>query len=89
MFFLINSLIICAILNVVSSIDLFLDIIITEPWQSPFIITGEYKLFRKSIKVEFLKPLKIGEDLEKENTKLMKLVSKKLIEGGKISGSKR
>ena len=55
----------------------------------PFIITGEYKLFRKSIKIEFLKPLKIGEDLEKENTKLMKLVSKKLIEGGKISGSKR
>ena len=55
----------------------------------PFAIKGEYKLFRKSIKVEFLKPLKIGEDLEKENTKLMKLVSKKLIEGGKISGSKR
>lgn len=55
----------------------------------PFAIKGEYKLFRKSIKIEFLKPLKIGEDLEKENTKLMKLVSKKLIEGGKISGSKR
>ena len=47
----------------------------------PFIITGKYKLFRKSVKVEFLKPLKIGKDLEKENNKFMNIVSKKLEEG--------
>ena len=49
----------------------------------PFIITGEYKLFKKSVKLEFLKPMKIGKDLEKENKKLMDIVSKKLVEGGK------
>ena len=49
----------------------------------PFIITGKYKLFRKSIKIEFLKPITIKEDLDNENQKLMKLVEKKLIEGGK------
>lgn len=49
----------------------------------PFIITGKYKLFRKSIKVEFLKPLKVGDDLEKENKKFMNIVSKKLEEGRK------
>ncbi len=51
----------------------------------PFIITGKYKLFKKSLKVEFLKPLEIGEDLEKENKRFMKIVEQKLIEGGKKS----
>lgn len=46
----------------------------------PFIITGKYRLFRKGIKVEFLKPIKIGDDLTKENEKFMKIVSKKLEE---------
>lgn len=55
----------------------------------PFIITGEYKLFRKSIRLEFLKPMKIGDDLEKENKKFMDKVSKKLIEGGRTHGKKR
>lgn len=49
----------------------------------PFIITGKYKLFRKGIKVEFLKPMKISDDLEKENQRLMDIVSKKLEEGNK------
>ena len=49
----------------------------------PFIITGKYKMFKKSIKLEFLKPIKVGKDLEKENQKFMNIVSKKLIEGGK------
>lgn len=47
----------------------------------PFIITGKYKLFRKRITIEFLKPIKIGDDLEKENKKFMDIVSKKLEEG--------
>ena len=44
----------------------------------PFVITGKYKLFRKSIKIEFLKPLKVSDDLEKSNQELMKLVEEKL-----------
>lgn len=44
----------------------------------PFVITGNYKLFRKSIKIEFLKPLKVSEDLEKSNQELMKLVEDKI-----------
>ena len=54
----------------------------------PFIITGKYKLFRKSVKLEFLTPIEIGKDLEKENKKFMDIVSKKLIEGGKKDGTK-
>lgn len=44
----------------------------------PFVITGKYKLFRKNIKIEFLKPLKISENLEKSNQELMKLVEDKI-----------
>ncbi len=44
----------------------------------PFVITGKYKLFRKSIKIEFLKPIKVSDDLEKSNQQLMKLVEEKL-----------
>ena len=44
----------------------------------PFVITGKYKIFGKSITVEFLKPIKINKDLTKENEKLMKLVSNKI-----------
>lgn len=54
----------------------------------PFIITGKYKLFRKSVKLEFLSPIEIGKDLDKENEKFMSIVSKKLIEGGKTDGRK-
>ena len=46
----------------------------------PFVITGKYKLFRKGIKIEFLKPLKISNDLEKSNQKLMEVISKKIME---------
>ena len=48
----------------------------------PFIITGKYRLFRKGIKVEFLKPMTISDNLEKENKRFMKIVSDKLIEEG-------
>ena len=46
----------------------------------PFVITGKYKIFGKSITVEFLKPIKIENDLTKENEKFMKLVSDKIKE---------
>lgn len=40
----------------------------------PFVITGKYRVFGKSIKVEFLKPIEIKDDLEKENERLMKII---------------
>lgn len=46
----------------------------------PFVITGKYKLFRRGIKIEFLKPLTIKKDLTKENERFMKVVSDKLKE---------
>ena len=49
----------------------------------PFIITGKYKLFRKKIRLEFLHPLEIKDDLTKENNRFMKIVEEKLKEGGK------
>ena len=55
----------------------------------PFIITGKYKLFKKSVRVEFLKPITIGNDLELENVKFMDIVKNKLIEGGKRDGKNK
>ncbi len=49
----------------------------------PFIITGKYKVFGKSVTIEFLKPRKIGENLEEENNQFMEIVKNKLIEGKK------
>lgn len=41
----------------------------------PFSITGKYKMFRKSIKIEFFEPVTVGEDLEATNNKLMDIVA--------------
>ena len=49
----------------------------------PFIITGKYKVFGKSVTIEFLEPLTIQDDLEKENERFMEIVKNKLIEGKK------
>ncbi len=47
----------------------------------PFVITGKYKAFRKSITVEFLKPIEIKSDnLTEENNHLMNIISTKLEE---------
>ena len=46
----------------------------------PFIITGKYRVFGKSVRIEFLKPISIGEDLSKENDRLMDIVKDKLKE---------
>lgn len=45
----------------------------------PFTITGEYKLFRRSIKITYGKPYKVTDDLEIENKKLMNIITKMLI----------
>ena len=49
----------------------------------PFVITGKYKAFHKGLKIQFLKPIKIGEDLEKENERFRNLVLKKVEEENK------
>ena len=54
----------------------------------PFVITGKYKLFRKGIKIEFLEPMKMSDDLDYENKRLMDIISNKLIEGGKNNDKK-
>lgn len=47
----------------------------------PFTITGEYKVFKKSVTIEFYKPIKLKSDnLTKENERLMKFISKQLEE---------
>ena len=47
----------------------------------PFVITGKYKVFKKSVTIEFLKPIEIKSDnLTKENERLMNLIRKKLEE---------
>ena len=54
----------------------------------PFTIVGEYKLFRKGPKLEFMKPIKVGNNLEKENEKLMNLIKNKLKKEGFKNGRK-
>lgn len=50
----------------------------TDSLLVPFVITGKYKLFRKSVKIEFLKSRKISSNLDYENEKLMKIIRKKV-----------
>lgn len=51
----------------------------TNSYLVPFTITGKYKVFRKGIRIEFLKPYKVTENLDQENEKLMSIISKNLI----------
>lgn len=46
----------------------------------PFIITGKYNIIGRSVSIEFLEGRKISDDLDYENKKLMKNISKKLEE---------
>lgn len=46
----------------------------------PFVITGKYNIVGKGIKIEFLEAIEVRDVLDKENDKLMKIVSKKLEE---------
>ncbi len=45
---------------------------------TPFIITGQYRLFRKCITIEFLKPISVSCSLEEENHKLRNIIKEKL-----------
>lgn len=45
----------------------------------PFVIKGEYKIFRKGPRIQFFKPILIKtDDLDKANKDLMKFIAKKL-----------
>ena len=46
----------------------------------PFVINGKYKLFSRSLKIEFLKPISIKDNLEEENNKLYNMIARKLEE---------
>lgn len=48
----------------------------------PFVITGKYKPFERSVKITFFEPIEPNENLEEANEKLMKIVSDKLIQEG-------
>lgn len=50
----------------------------TESKIVPFVITGKYKPFRKSITVEFFKPFAIENNLDVENKKLMHKIKTEL-----------
>ena len=51
----------------------------TDSTLVPFIITGEYKWFRRNTRIEFFPGYKIkSDDLTKENEKLMKKISREL-----------
>ena len=47
----------------------------TDSYLVPYAITGEYKFRSKDLTVRFGKPFKVGEDLEKANTKLRKEIA--------------
>lgn len=44
----------------------------------PFVITGKYKAFERSVRIKFFEPLKPCDNLEEANEKLMKIVSEEL-----------
>lgn len=44
----------------------------------PFTIKNKYKLFRKSVVIEFYKAYKVGDNLTEENDKLMNIISNEL-----------
>lgn len=50
----------------------------TDALLVPFTITGKYKLFRKSVIIEFYSPYKVREDLTIENEKLRGFIGSEL-----------
>lgn len=50
----------------------------TDTLLVPFTITGKYKLFRKSVVIEFYSPYKVKEDLTIENDKLRNFIGNEL-----------
>lgn len=51
----------------------------TKSTMVPFVITGKYCPFRRSVRIEFFKPYKLKNDIEKENNKLRNIVEQGII----------
>ena len=49
----------------------------------PFVITGKYRIIGKSVRLEFLKPIKVSENLNESNEMLMNIIENKLKENRK------
>lgn len=60
----------------------------TNSYIVPFAITGKYKLFRKSIKIEYGEAYKLDKDLNSENTRLENKVKSLIKKGEKCEESK-
>lgn len=54
----------------------------TETPIVPFVITGKYKPFKKSVKIRFFEPMTIGENLEEANNNLMDIVAREISKEG-------
>ena len=50
----------------------------------PFVITGKYKPFERNIKIQFMEPITVADNLEEANEKLMGIVSEELIKAGVV-----
>ena len=48
----------------------------------PFVISGKYKPFKRSVKIRFFEPFKAAENLEETNNKLMNIVAAELTKEG-------
>ena len=54
----------------------------TETPIVPFVITGKYKPFKKSVKIRFFEPMTVGENLEEANNNLMDIVAREILKEG-------
>ena len=54
----------------------------TETPVVPFVITGKYKPFKKSVKIRFFEPMTVGENLEEANNELMNIVRNEIVREG-------
>ncbi|MBE6820766.1 MAG: 1-acyl-sn-glycerol-3-phosphate acyltransferase [Ruminococcaceae bacterium] len=54
----------------------------TETPVIPFVITGKYKPFKKSVKIRFFEPITVGENLEDANNNLMDTVKSEILKEG-------
>lgn len=48
----------------------------------PFVITGKYEPFKKNIKIQFMEPITVSDNLEESNKKLMEIVANELTKAG-------
>ena len=60
----------------------------TDAYIVPFAITGKYKVFKKSIKIEYGEAYNVEKDIETENKRLENKVKKLILKGDNIEKTK-